>query len=116
MNGDLPIGWVSAPVGELFSSHGGGTPSRGIAGYWNGNILWLSSGDIKAATISESSEKITKRGLEESTARLCRPGSVLVVVRSGILKHTLPVAILAREASINQEIKAFDSGDDRLNS
>lgn len=116
MSGDLPAGWASVPVGELFSSHGGGTPSRGIAGNWNGNILWLSSGDIKAATISESSEKISKRGLEESTARLCRPGSVLVVVRSGILKHTLPVAILAREASINQDIKAFDSGDDRLNS
>lgn len=115
MSGDLPTGWASAPVGELFSSHGGGTPSRGIAGYWNGNILWLSSGDIKAATISESSEKITKRGLQESTARLCRPGSVLVVVRSGILKHTLPVAILRREASINQDIKAFDCGDDRLN-
>lgn len=115
MSGDLPTGWASAPVGELFSSHGGGTPSRGIAGYWNGNILWLSSGDIKAATISESSEKITKRGLQESTACLCRPGSVLVVVRSGILKHTLPIAILEREAAINQDIKAFDCGDDRLN-
>jgi type I restriction enzyme S subunit len=116
MNGDLPQGWASAQVSELFSSHGGGTPNRGIAAYWNGNIPWLSSGDIKSTSISESSETITKRGLEESAARLCRRGSVLVVVRSGILKHTLPVAVLEREAAINQDIKAFDSGDDQLNS
>ena len=37
------------------------------------------------------------------------------MVRSGILKHILPVAILEREASINQDIKCFDSGDDHLN-
>lgn len=82
---------------------------------WNGNIPWLSSGDIKSAQISDSSEKITKRGLEQSTANMCRPGSILVVVRSGILKHTLPVAVLECDAAINQDIKAFDSGDDRLN-
>ncbi len=115
MSDELPQGWVAEPVGEIFSSHGGGTPNRGTADYWNGNIPWLSSGDIKAASISDSSETITKRGLEESSARLCRKGSVIVVVRSGILKHTLPVALLERDAAINQDIKAFDSGDDNLN-
>jgi type I restriction enzyme S subunit len=112
---ELPTGWIETRVGDLFASHGGGTPNRATATYWNGNIPWLSSGDIKATSISESSETITKRGLEESAARLCRKGSVLVVVRSGILKHTLPVAVLECEASINQDIKAFDSGDDQLN-
>jgi type I restriction enzyme, S subunit len=115
MSDKLPQGWAETTVGRLFASHGGGTPNRGTAAYWKGDIPWLSSGDIKATCISESSETITKRGLEESAARLCRRGSVLVVMRSGILKHTLPVAMLEREAAINQDIKAFDSGDDRLN-
>jgi type I restriction enzyme S subunit len=102
-------------VGNVFSNYGGGTPNRQTPEYWNGNVPWLSSGDIKATSISTSTETITQRGLEESAARLCRKGSVLVVVRSGILKHTLPVALLETEAAINQDLKAFDSGDNRLN-
>jgi type I restriction enzyme, S subunit len=115
VSSQLPPGWDVTEVGTLFSIHGGGTPNRGVPAYWGGSIPWLSSGDIKTDWISESSETITRRGLEESAARMCRRGSVLVVVRSGILRHTLPVALLKREAAINQDIKAFDSGDDGLN-
>jgi hypothetical protein len=78
-------------------------------------IPWLSSGDIKSDIVGEATETITEAGLAESCARLCRPGSVLVVVRSGILKHTLPVAITSRRAAINQDIKCFDSGNNDLN-
>jgi type I restriction enzyme S subunit len=116
MSAGLPTGWASTRVGDLFETHGGGTPNRATSAYWNGDIPWLSSGDIKGTGICESSETITRRGLEESAARLCRKGSVVVVVRSGILKHTLPVALLEREAAINQDLKAFDSGDEQLNS
>jgi type I restriction enzyme S subunit len=41
------------------------------------------------------------------SARIVGTNSVLAVVRSGILAHTLPVAILAREVSFNQDIKAI---------
>jgi type I restriction enzyme S subunit len=102
-------------VAEIFSAHGGGTPSRSNSSFWNGSIPWLSSGDIKSDIVGEASESITEAGLAESSARLCRPGSVLVVVRSGILKHTLPVAIVSRRAAINQDIKCFDSGNNDLN-
>jgi type I restriction enzyme S subunit len=53
--------------------------------------------------------------LENSSAKLCRPGSVAVVVRSGILAHTLPVATLQLCAAINQDIKCFDCGNNELN-
>jgi type I restriction enzyme, S subunit len=102
-------------VAEIFSAHGGGTPNRSNPSFWNGPIPWLSSGDIKSEIVDAASETITEAGLAKSSARLCRPGSILVVVRSGILKHTLPLAILARRAAINQDIKCFDSGNDDLN-
>jgi len=69
----------------------------------------------KTDVITTASESITARGLQDSAARLCRSGSVIVVVRSGILKHMLPIGVLATEAAINQDIKCFDSGDDDLN-
>jgi len=112
---ELPQGWATALVEDVFRSFGGGTPNKGTPAYWGGNIPWLSSGDIKAERIQTATESITKAGLENSSATLCRSGSVVVVVRSGILKHTLPVAVLEHEAAINQDIKCFDSGSDELN-
>ncbi len=108
-------GWARASVDELFESYGGGTPSRSNPEYWGGKILWVSSGDVKANIIDSSSETITKEGLDNSSANLCRAGTVLVVVRSGILKHTLPVAITGTRLAINQDIKCFDSGNQNLN-
>jgi len=115
MIGRLPKGWTTSRIEGLFRSFSGGTPSKSVASNWNGTIPWLSSGDIKSDRIASSTFTISTKGLRASSAKLCRPGSVVVVVRSGILKHTLPVAILDREAAINQDIKCFDSGDDALN-
>lgn len=112
---DLPEGWTTCKVSDYFHSFSGGTPDRSKSAYWGGNIPWLSSGDIKSSRIQQSSESITTVGLENSSAKLCRPGSIVIVVRSGILKHTLPIAILDCQASINQDLKCFDSGSDELN-
>ena len=112
---DLPEGWATQRVQDVFKSFGGGTPNKATSAYWGGTIPWLSSGDIKTKRIKSASESITKAGLAHSSAHLCRSGSVVVVVRSGILKHTLPVAVLERDAAINQDIKCFDSDDDKLN-
>ncbi|MCA1576996.1 MAG: restriction endonuclease subunit S [Acidobacteria bacterium] len=110
-----PSGWAQYKVEELFYSFSGGTPSKSKPEYWRGDIPWVSSGEFNSDVINQGTEFITAAGLENSSAKLCRPGSVIVVVRSGILKHTLPVALSGRELAINQDIKAFDSGDEDLN-
>ena len=108
-------GWVQTNVRNIYTSFGGGTPSRGNSDYWGGEISWVSSGDVKQDYIEEGSETITKAGLESSSAKICPVGSVIVVVRSGILKHTLPVSMVQNKLAINQDIKCFDGNDDRLN-
>ena len=115
MSGALPKGWTQCHVGEVFAMFGGGTPNKGTPAFWGEGIPWLSSGDIKTSQIRSASESITDEGLKNSSSRLCRPGSVVVVVRSGILKHTLPIGVLETEAAINQDIKCFDSGSLELN-
>ncbi len=112
---ELPEGWTSAPVGKLFKIYAGGTPDKSNPAYWGGTVPWLSSGDIKGPRITGSSLTITEAGLKNSSAKMCRAGSILLVVRSGVLKHTLPVSILEIDAAINQDIKCLDSGDDELN-
>ncbi len=58
---------------------------------------------------------MTKKALGDGRLRMCPPGSVLVVVRSGVLVHTLPVAITDTEVVINQDLKAFFSPCQSLN-
>jgi len=104
---DLPEGWGEMRVGDYFESWGGMTPSTSEESYWGGKVPWVSSKDIKQWRISRGQELITKKALTETRLRLCPVGSVLVVVRSGILAHTLPIAVADGEVTINQDLKAF---------
>ena len=90
---------------ELVHVSGGKTPSMSNSLYWNGDIVWISSKDMKSSRISGSELKITNLALSEMT--LYHPGTLLLVARSGILKHSLPLAILEVDATINQDIKAL---------
>ena len=90
---------------ELVNVSGGKTPSMSNSLYWNGDIVWISSKDMKSSRISGSELKITNLALNEMT--LYHPGTLLLVARSGILKHSLPLAILEVDATINQDIKAL---------
>lgn len=105
---ELPRGWVKTTLGELGSWQGGGTPDKSNAAYWTGgNIPWVSPKDMKRFHISEAEDQITEAALAGSSANLVAENSVLLVTRSGILKHTLPVALTGRNVAINQDIKAL---------
>jgi type I restriction enzyme S subunit len=112
---DLPAGWALARVEDYFDSWGGATPSTSEPTYWEGTIPWISSKDVKEWRISQGTEFVTDRALENTRLRECPPGTVLVVIRSGVLVHTLPISITDRTVVINQDIKAFVSPDSDLN-
>jgi type I restriction enzyme S subunit len=62
---------------------------------------------MKRPTIGESEITLTPEGVKNSPAKVVPAGSVLVVVRSGVLKHTLPVALTSTEVTVNQDMKAL---------
>lgn len=105
--GLVPQHWVFRKVKYIARFSGGGTPSRDNLKYWNGDIPWVSPKDMKLELIYGAEESITISGLQNSTASLVEPGHVLLVVRSGILKHTIPVAINKVEVALNQDMKAL---------
>ena len=70
-------------------------------------LVWVSPKDMKVEIITKTQDYITDLGLIESTTCLLEPGVVLVVVRSGILKHSIPVAINNVPVSINQDMKGM---------
>lgn len=63
--------------------------------------------DMKTERISDSEDHITKEAVSHSTASLINADSVLIVTRSGILRHTLPVAVNSVPVTINQDLKAL---------
>ena len=74
--------------------------------YWNkGKNLWVTSKDMKNDSIHDSLMKITDEALNIMTQY--EKDTLLVVTRSGILRHTLPIAILEKNATINQDIKSI---------
>lgn len=102
-------GWDKLSVEKVCKEiFGGGTPSKSHPEYYeNGNIPWVSSKDMKSDVIADSQIYINQIGIDNSTARMVPVNSVIMVIRSGILKHTLPVAINVVPITVNQDLKVF---------
>ena len=115
MFGDICEGtsrYDMVPINDLcIRIVGGGTPSTNHPEYYeNGTIPWLKSGDVKTHIVESGVLNITEVGLAKSSARMVPEGSIIVVTRSGILKHSLPIAKTARSIAINQDLKALIPG------
>ena len=103
----LPESWAVLPLGHIGVWNGGGTPTKSNPAFWNGDIPWASPKDVKVARLWDSSDHISSSAVEASTTMVIPKRSVLVVTRSGILAHTLPVATNEIPLAINQDLKAI---------
>lgn len=93
-------------MGELVKFASGGTPSRNVARFWNGDIPWLSAKDLKNFRLDDSIEKVTREGVNNGT-RLIEAGSVLILVRGMTLLKYVPVGVTERAVTFNQDLKAL---------
>ena len=85
----------------------GGTPSTSVDAYWNGALPWISAKDFTAFRFDDSEDHITELAAKEATTYVVDKPALLMVSRSGILQHSLPVMVTYKRAAINQDIKAF---------
>ena len=98
--------WEQRRLGEVASFGGGHTPSMAdLSNYENGSIPWVTSQDVKTQYLSRTKTLISDKGAAE--LNLYPAGSLVVVVRSGILRHTLPVAELRKPMTVNQDIRVI---------
>ena len=104
---EIPSNWCWVRLTELGAFSSGKTPNKLDQRNWNnGTYSWITSKDMKKKYLSDSMIHITefaKNNLREYPA-----GTMLLVVRSGILKRLLPIAILEKPSTINQDIKAYE--------
>jgi type I restriction enzyme, S subunit len=93
-------------IGDVFRVTTGGTPSRANPVYWNGNVNWVSSGEVAFCRIQQTHEKITDEGVENSNAKVNPPSTVLLaMIWQG--KTRGQCAILDCYAATNQNVAAI---------
>lgn len=96
---EVPENWVWVRLENVASWGSGGTPSRKHEEYYNGDILWIKTGELNNGWIYDTEEKITDEGLQKSTAKLFPPYSVLIAMYGATIGK---VAILGVPATTNQ--------------
>ena len=87
---------------------GGITPSKSEPRYWeSGTIPWLASMDVSESEAREIRGRVTPAALAETSLRAIAPPSVVVVMRSNILRNRLPIGLTTVETTINQDLKVL---------
>ena len=109
---EIPENWAWARLSSFGVFSSGKTPSMSNPQFWNGNIPWVTSKDMKRPVITDSEMHISV--LAASSMQLYPAGTLLLVARSGILKRLLPLCKLGIDSTINQDIKAFSLYDIEL--
>ena len=103
----LKPNYPTTPMEDLVKITGGGTPSRDVPEYFEGNIPWLTSKDMRGDYIYDTQEHITEKAIRESATNLVPVGSILLVVKNKILMHRLPIAITKVPLCHGQDIKSI---------
>ena len=110
---DIPASWEWVRLKDLGQFSSGKTPSKQVPSNWtNGTVNWFTSKDIKSDYLSRSQILISEEAA--NGLQLYPVGTILMVVRSGILKRLFPVSFLENPGTINQDIKAFQIYDSRI--
>jgi type I restriction enzyme S subunit len=92
--------WSIRPLSDLGELKGGGTPSRKVPGYFQGDIPWITGADVTEFYVSKTRNFITREAIENSATTLLPKGTVLVVSRTGVGK----IGIAGRPLCISQDL------------
>lgn len=84
--------WEEKSLLDVIELVGGGTPKTSVVEYWNGEVPWLSGGDIASSHKSfvvNSEKKITQDGLKNSSTKLLPKFSTVITARGTVGKYAL---------------------------
>ena len=103
-----PVEWK--PLGEVSKISSGGTPKTGISKYYDGDIPWLRTQEVNFNDIWNTEIKITKEGLQNSSAKLIPANCVIIAMygatvgRVGINKIPLSTNQACANICVNKDI------------
>ena len=100
----IPEGWRWAKLGEVCKTATGGTPSRNVESFYEGDIPWVKSGELNDSRVSETKETITRLGVDRSNAKIFPEGTLLIALYGATVGK---LGILGINAATNQAVCAI---------
>ena len=98
--------WVETTLGEVTDFLSGGTPSKDRPDYWVGSVPWVSAKDMKRFRLHDTEDHVSEHGVSNGT-KLVPAGSVLLLARGMTLLNDLPICVISRPMTFNQDVKAL---------
>ena len=102
----IPQQWRLPQIKDIASISSGSTPNRNNSEYWNGNIAWVTTGELSSGHVNHTSELITVKAVKETKMRIYPQGTLLMAMY-GQGKTRGTVAILEIDAAVNQACAAI---------
>jgi type I restriction enzyme, S subunit len=101
--GWIPEGWETGTVKNLcLNIQNGGTPKRDNLKYWeDGQIPWLTSGEVRQSLIIKASNQITETGLKMSSAKWLPKGATVIAMYGATAGQ---VAFISCKLTTNQAV------------
>jgi len=96
---EVPESWEWVKISDIGDWQSGATPSRANKEYFNGEILWLKTGDLNDNYVCDIPETITEKALLETSLKINPIGSVLIAMYGATIGK---VGILTKPATTNQ--------------
>lgn len=96
-------GWQTKNLGDLCQVIGGGTPPKGNAKYYSGDIPWATVRDMRSEVITKTECKITKEAVKCCSTNIIPSGNVVIATRVGLGK----VCLLGQDTAINQDLRGI---------
>lgn len=101
-------GWENTTLGQVVDFQSGGTPSKDIPAFWNGSIPWVTAKDMKRLFLDDTEDHITAAATDDG-AKQVPAGTVLLLARGMTLLKDVPICVIRRPMSFNQDVKALRS-------
>ena len=96
---EIPENWAWARMGQIGDWGAGSTPQRDNANYYNGNILWLKTGELNNGIVYDTEEKVTQKAFQDCSLRMNKIGDVLIAMYGATIGK---LAIVGKELTTNQ--------------
>ena len=106
--GIAPKSWDKSRIDKICRLSSGSTPRRDAVENFAGDILWVTSGELKRRTIEDTQEKISETAVVNSHLEIYDPGTVVIAIyglEAAGIRGT--VSIIGKQCTISQACMAF---------